>query len=730
MPIDNVLDITPRVQYVSSASQTAFDYPFPIFADADLVVIVDGVTKTLTTHYIVSGEGDDTGGTVTFLSGQTSGAIVTIYRDIAIQRTSDFQTNGPLSSDTFNDELDRITLVEQQLESALARTVHLAIDDEGAPESQVLPSKADRASKFLAFDANGNPIASSAVSDGDALLRAELIAGASSLVKSTAIEYPITLAETTWLVTPNQYPFAASPNGMTNVLRYMDSAQLADFIAGTHSVDMTSAFDAAITTRKPVWAPAGNYVVSDIDVITGMTVVGEGKRFTTLWVGANNTAAFYHSAATDLYDITLKGFAIRANTGITGAKGYRQNDKSVYTSWLYAEDIETYADLSMAFDGWFIYSEWNQCRDGWQGGPPVGQQHQFIYCVPASAGQAKWSNLNTVRACAIVGATSGVSGAIHIQQGAKWNFVERTSFEQLSTRAIYAEGVYCGNIDDCWFEQITHDEQIKLLDATTGGCASWRVNSSWSDLGLNTVRFAAVTGAASLAVTNNVFANVPAGINLISSAVYLFEQHNNKAASGAGAAAFFNGYPAIRSNMTISSSEFTSSITNSPQSQNQNVLPIGPGGLGQANFTRSGYTAAADVASGIGLAGNAIQLTLDSGNPNFAYYTMPTKLVKFLQGRTVTFAISGYKGTTTVNDELFACIWDNVSPTNANATASTAGIDVSNADLHVSYVTATIGASSTAIYLGFKQGGQAGNVIVETAALFLGTLKPSIMSIR
>lgn len=547
---------------------------------------------------------------------------------------------------------------------------------------------------------------------------------------STGIKYDITPVETAAGVTPNQYLFAASPNGMTNVLRYMDSAQLADFIAGTHSVDMTSAFNDAVTTRKRVWAPAGDYVVSDIDVITGLTVVGEGKRFTTLWVGANNTAAFYHSAATDLYDITIKGLTIRANTGITGAKGYRQSDKSLYTSGLYAEDVETYADLSMAFDGWFIYCEWNRCRDGWQGGAPVGQEHQFIYCVPATAGQAKWSNLNTVRACTVVGATSGVSGAVHIKQGSKWSFVERTSFERLTTRGIYAEGVYAGAIDDCWFEQITHYEQIKLVDATTGGCAGWRVNSSWIDLGLNTTRFSAVTGAASLAVTNNVFANVPSGVTLINSAAYLFEQNNNKAVSGTGAATFFNGYPALRSNMTISNSEMTSLITNSPQSQNQNVLPIGPGGLGQANFTRSGYSAASDVASGIGLAGNAIQMTLDSGNPNFAYYTMPAKLVKFLQGRTVTFAISGYKGTTTVNDELFACIWDNVSPTNANATASQVGINVSNADLQVSYVTATIGASSTALYLGFKEGGQAGNVIVETAALFLGTIKPSIMSIR
>lgn len=156
MPIDNVLDVTPRVQYVASASQTAFDYPFPIFTDADLVVIVDGATKTLTTDYTVSGEGDDTGGTITFLSGQTAGAIVTIYRDIAIERTSDFQTNGPLSSETFNDELDRLTLVQQQLEAGLGRALRLPFDAE-VTDAEAQLTVANFANKYLTFDADGVP---------------------------------------------------------------------------------------------------------------------------------------------------------------------------------------------------------------------------------------------------------------------------------------------------------------------------------------------------------------------------------------------------------------------------------------------------------------------------------------------------------------------------------------------------------------------------------------------
>lgn len=193
MPIDNVLDVTPRVQYVASASQTAFDYPFAIFADADLVVIVDGVTKTLTTHYTVSGEGDDTGGTVTFLTGQTAGAIVTIYRDIAIERTSDFQTNGPLSSATFNDELDRLTLVQQELEAKVGRSIRLPFDAE-VTDAELELNVANFEGKYITIE-GGVPT--------PATLSAE------TMTQSTIGELlnPITAAETAAGVTPDAYQY-------------------------------------------------------------------------------------------------------------------------------------------------------------------------------------------------------------------------------------------------------------------------------------------------------------------------------------------------------------------------------------------------------------------------------------------------------------------------------------------------------------------------------------------
>ena len=157
MSIDTVSDLPPRVQYVASAAQVAFDYPFPIFTDADLVVDVDGVTQALTTDYTVSGEGDDTGGTVTFLSAMAGGEIVTIYRSMVIERTTDFSQNGEFSSGTFNDELDRITLVLQDLRSQIKRSLRLPMTAEVTDAEAEFNPIANWIDKFVYIGPDGVP---------------------------------------------------------------------------------------------------------------------------------------------------------------------------------------------------------------------------------------------------------------------------------------------------------------------------------------------------------------------------------------------------------------------------------------------------------------------------------------------------------------------------------------------------------------------------------------------
>ena len=151
-------DLTPRNQYTASDSQTDFTYSFPIFDDLDLKVYIGPVEQTLTTDYTVSGAGTDNGGTVTLLTGATTGDIVTIYRDMPVKRTSDYQNNGAFLAETINDDLDKLAMMVQQLDFDLNnRVLRFGQFTTGIPLSEFIESDTDRAGKVLGFDINGNP---------------------------------------------------------------------------------------------------------------------------------------------------------------------------------------------------------------------------------------------------------------------------------------------------------------------------------------------------------------------------------------------------------------------------------------------------------------------------------------------------------------------------------------------------------------------------------------------
>ena len=125
-----ISDTAPRVQYTAANTQTQFTIPFEFFADADIKVIKtasNGTDTTLTlasspanaTQYSVEGAGVSAGGTkrITLGGASTNGDIYTIFRELAVERTSDFPVSGNFPIETLNTELDKITAMIQQNES-------------------------------------------------------------------------------------------------------------------------------------------------------------------------------------------------------------------------------------------------------------------------------------------------------------------------------------------------------------------------------------------------------------------------------------------------------------------------------------------------------------------------------------------------------------------------------------------------------------------------------------
>ena len=158
-----------RVDYVGNGSTSVYPYTFRIFAASDLQVTQRDLaaaetTLTLNVHYTVSGVGAAAGGNVTLIAGNlTSGFLLTIRRIRALTQLKDIRNGGPTFPATFEDGLDHNIMISQQQQEEIGRSIHLPTTEAATAAATTMPSVAARAGNFLAFDASGNPIASSSL---------------------------------------------------------------------------------------------------------------------------------------------------------------------------------------------------------------------------------------------------------------------------------------------------------------------------------------------------------------------------------------------------------------------------------------------------------------------------------------------------------------------------------------------------------------------------------------
>jgi hypothetical protein len=139
-------------------TQYTIDFPFFSLDDINVIITSSGTDTTLTrgtgagTFAVTGTTVDDgfSGGYITLGSAYTS-VTLTIIRDIAISRTSDFATSGPFNISSLNTDLDKIYAVMQQLETKNDRALTMADSDDA--NTIQLPNKANRIGTVLAFNA-------------------------------------------------------------------------------------------------------------------------------------------------------------------------------------------------------------------------------------------------------------------------------------------------------------------------------------------------------------------------------------------------------------------------------------------------------------------------------------------------------------------------------------------------------------------------------------------------
>lgn len=302
-----VNDVTPRVQYTATASQTTFAYPFAIFADADLKVYQtlsgaspddDADILTLTTHYTVTGAGGTSGGNVVLVTGAASGDVITIERDLAVSRTTDYQNLGKFASESFNDDLDKFIMMVQQNESALATLVPLL---SRSTQASGLTIEDPVSGNFLQYNATGTKIISGGDTSDIANAAANATAAAASAADASTSETNAAASAATINlpdITGNGLSYLRANAGETGQ-EYRTPAQVLSDIAAeaaqtaASQAEMEAGTEAALRSMSPLRIA---------QAIAALVPAAPAQKFTTYQVtstsdtvlatGNNNAASF------------------------------------------------------------------------------------------------------------------------------------------------------------------------------------------------------------------------------------------------------------------------------------------------------------------------------------------------------------------------------------------------------------------------------------------------------
>jgi hypothetical protein len=362
---------TPRVQYLADGMQRVFTYPFPIFADEDLQVFLGAALQS--TGYAVGGAGSSAGGAVTFAAAPAEGTIVLLRRRLPIERRSDFGESGPLPASALNGELDRLTAMLQQV--AGDQELMLRYGDSDLPASPLLPERALRQGKLLAFDSAGNP----------------------------TIRPPVDEEALATYVPPGA---GATARPVRDKLA--DLASVKDFGAvGDGLVDDTLALQTALTSARAVFVPPGTYrIANTLTLGYGQTLYGVGQA--SVIRGASNGFDLIHLP--DGY-ATLSG--LRLEQGKAGVRLFGRDGPCVQNS---LTDLTLWEpEVGLVFDGYIdpnLPCYWNNIARVLVGRP----SRHGVWLTRTGAGDTP--NANRFHAVRVYSLSAPMSGCgFFVEQG-------------------------------------------------------------------------------------------------------------------------------------------------------------------------------------------------------------------------------------------------------------------------------------------------------------------------
>lgn len=170
-----ILSSTSRVSYTGNGSVSNYSYTFKIFDEADLLVTVRHpttgaeTTLTITTDYTVTILANGTGSIDLVNNSQawltagklTTSWVIVIRRVVELIQDTDIRNQGAFYPEAHENAFDYLMMATQQIKDEVSRSFKVNETDD--PLTLNLPTATERASQFLGFDADGEPIAASAV---------------------------------------------------------------------------------------------------------------------------------------------------------------------------------------------------------------------------------------------------------------------------------------------------------------------------------------------------------------------------------------------------------------------------------------------------------------------------------------------------------------------------------------------------------------------------------------
>lgn len=171
-----ILSATSRMTYTGNGGASNYSFTYKIFNEEDLLVTVRHPTTgaetelTLTTDYTVTIASNGTGSITlvdadqAWLTGAflTTAWVLVIRRVVDLTQETDIRNQGAFFPENHEDAFDYLMMSIQQVQDEVSRS--LKVNETDDPLTLTMPTATERASQFLGFDADGEPIASAAVS--------------------------------------------------------------------------------------------------------------------------------------------------------------------------------------------------------------------------------------------------------------------------------------------------------------------------------------------------------------------------------------------------------------------------------------------------------------------------------------------------------------------------------------------------------------------------------------